>query len=80
MAPNDDWRSAPVTAFICPEMEGPPITHTPRYFERLDLAIRFVVEQLPLDRAWGTYIRLPDDRRIGFEEIKKLYALLDGSN
>jgi hypothetical protein len=77
----DSLMSQPATLFRGVDMESLAIRRDTRYFDRLENAIRFAVDEMPREQRYGAYIRSETDHRLfKWEEIESLYATLGPSN
>ena len=69
--------SQPATLFLGLDTELRSIRPEPKYFERLEDAVRYAIETLSSDERHGAYIRLAKDHRtLRRAEIEALYKTL----
>jgi hypothetical protein len=72
----------PATVFLGPDMEKPPMYRClTKFFERLNEAERYAVDDILLERRWGNYIVVQDGqgRRIEWDEMEGAVRQLGGS-
>ena len=69
--------SRPATLFLGLDTELRSIRPEPKYFERLEDAVRYAIETPSSDERHGAYIRLAKDHRtLRRAEIEALYKTL----
>jgi hypothetical protein len=75
---RDRGVSRSATVFLGPDFEAPPTTRRDTlFFDSIDEALRYAVEQIPAKRQTGTYIRLEADHSIiEWKQIRTMYDQL----